>query len=287
MNDIQGLKAASERVLASLEEGRPKPTRNAMRALLMAWNLDHYSYQAWMKAHAPDHLLRWSRLRGLWAEAFHGFIAQHRGTMSTYEMARELGVSPSLVQNAILAERHKAAVKVEIQAAKKRLKRAQAAGDEAVKATLSARATCRPDVARKLGEDEADALEAFVDAIYAMTKRKIPDPCAAYRRLGVRLKRLKMPRYEVQLVLKLHRPDVYVLYHELKRKRARNLLIIGLSEGYKAMAIAGDLDDVTARGVLRDVRAGKPWYQVALRDGQLVDVQYRRGRRCDDVGVEP
>ena len=150
MRDIEGLKAASERVLASLEAGRPKPTRNALRALLLAWNLNHYSYQAWMRAHAPEHLLRWSRLRGLWAEAFHGYIAQHRDTMSTYAIAAELGVSPSLVQNAIAAERQKKVAKQRLQDARKRLKRAQAAGEDVDLPSLRQRGTCRPDKAREL-----------------------------------------------------------------------------------------------------------------------------------------
>ena len=278
MRDIEGLKAASERVLASLEAGRPKPTRNALRALLLAWNLNHYSYQAWMRAHAPEHLLRWSRLRGLWAEAFHGYIAQHRDTMSTYAIAAELGVSPSLVQNAIAAERQKKVAKQRLQDARKRLKRAQAAGEDVDLPSLRQRGTCRPDKARELGDDEADALEWFVETIYSQTKRKIPDPVWAYQRLSNRLRRLKMQRYEVQLLLKLHRPDVYVLYHELKRKRAANLLRIGLSEGYRAMAIAADISDITARGVMRQVRQGKPWHGVALRDGELVSVEMHRGR---------
>jgi hypothetical protein len=241
VKDIEGLKAASERVLASLEEGRPKPTRNALRTLLLAWNLNHYSYQAWMRAYAPDHLLRWSRLRGLWAEAFHGFIQTHKSSMSCAAMARTLGVRPSLVYNALYAS------------ARKDKRR-------------------NPNKTRRMTDAQSDALDDFVAAIHKMGKMKIPDPQGAYGLFSRRLERTGLTRGRVAHFVMMFRPDVYAQYKRLQSKRAVNLLRIGLGDGCAAMAEAGDLNENSCKYILWRVRHGFAWYGVGLRDGELVNV---------------
>ena len=243
MNDINGLREASEWALRELEAGKPKPTRNAFRALLLAWGLDSRQYHAWAREYAPDIELRWSRARGLWAEAMHGFVLNNQHRMSNYAMARALGVSKNRVANHIATMRNKPAVRR------------------------------RPNKTRALSEAQADILDAFAEAILGMARKRIPDPRAAYERAVLRFKASGLTSNRASGLIELHRPAVYALYHQLQKKRATNLLRVGLSDGPAAMGEAGDLNANSCKVILYRVRKGYHWFGIALRDGELVDLK--------------
>jgi len=74
---------------------------------------------------------------------------------------------------------------------------------------------------------------------------------------------------------------VYALYHQLQKKRATNLLRVGLSDGPAAMGEAGDLNANSCKVILYRVRKGFHWHGIALRDGELVDVKRWEAQRCE------
>ena len=249
MNDIEGLREASEWALRELEAGRPKPTRQAFRALLLAWGLDSRQYHAWAREHAPDIELRWSRIRALWAESSRGFIQANMHRMTQKAMADHLGVSCGLVHNIMETMRRK---------------------------TFDRR---KPNLARKISEAEEKILTDFCDAITGMSRRKIPDPNGAYERMSLRLKAIGITRSRVAGLVELHRPDVYCLYRRLQKKRATNLLRIGMADGAEAMSDAGDLNENTCKYILCRARQGIPWFGIALRDGEFVDLKRWRAEQ--------
>lgn len=251
MNDIKGLREASEWALRELEAGRPKPTRQAFRALLLAWNLDSRQYHAWAREHAPDIELRWARMRALWAESSRGFILANHHRMTFQEMADHLGVRMSQVHKAFQTIQRKTHVRR------------------------------KPNMTRRITDVEDGILTDFCDAITGMARRKIPDPNGAYERMSMRLKALGITRGRVAGLIELHRPDVYCLYRRLQKKRATNLLRIGLSDGPAAMAEAGDLNENSCKFILYRVRRGLAWFGIALRDGELVDLKRWEAERQD------
>ncbi len=250
MNDIKGLREASEWALRELEAGKPKPTRNAFRALLLAWGLDSRQYHAWAREYAPDIELRWSRLRALWAESSRGFIQANQHRMTQKAMADYLGVRFGRVHSIIETMRRK---------------------------THERR---KPNLARKISDQEEEILTDFCDAITGMARRKIPDPNGAYERMSLRLKAIGITRSRVASLVELHRPDVYCLYRRLQKKRATNLLRIGMADGAAAMSDAGDLNENTCKYILCRARQGIPWFGIALRDGEFVDLKRWRAERC-------
>lgn len=99
MIDHEKIRAISEQALTMLETSPPQKVRPVVDRVTKEAGITGNEWTRWLQRHAPDHALRWARVRSLWAEVRDSYLAANRSEAGA-RSAKTLGMSKRATQAA-------------------------------------------------------------------------------------------------------------------------------------------------------------------------------------------